>query len=99
LYGHYLAAMDRLEVALPIFRRACELDPFNSNDARALAKCHNWLREHDQAITEATRALRLDPNHPFAHMELAAAYVHNPTPKKAIDHLRSVLERGQHSPH
>jgi serine/threonine-protein kinase len=98
LYGHYLAAVDRLDLALPLFRRACELDPFNSNDARALAKCHNWLHDHDKAIKEATRALRLDPNHPFAHMELAEAYVLNRMPEKAIDHLRDALKRGQQTP-
>jgi TolB-like protein/Tfp pilus assembly protein PilF len=98
LYGHYLAAMDHLRDALPLFRRACDLNPLNSNDWRALAMCHNWLHEHDKAITEATRALELDPNHPFAHMELAKAYVHNGTPEKAIDHLLDALNRGQQSP-
>ena len=54
----------------------------------------NWLHEHDKAITEATRALELDPNHPLAHAELAEAYVHKGVPQKAIDHLQPVLERG-----
>jgi tetratricopeptide (TPR) repeat protein len=98
LYGYYLAAMDQLRDALPLFRRACELDPLNTNDSRALARCYNWLRQRDEAITEATRALQLDPNHPLAHMELAEAYVHNRMPQKAIEQLRPVLERGQENP-
>src|SRR5262249_54517622 len=52
LYASYLAAMDRLSEAFRLFRRAANLDPLNTNDSRALARCHNWLREHDQAITE-----------------------------------------------
>ena len=40
LYGHYLGAMDQLRDALPLFRRACDLNPLNSNDWRALARCH-----------------------------------------------------------
>jgi tetratricopeptide (TPR) repeat protein len=98
LYGYYLAAMNQLSEALPLFRRACELDPLNTNDSRALARCHNWLRDHDQAITEATRAVRLDPNHPLAHMQLAEAYVNNGTPEKAIDHLQRAIDGGQQSP-
>jgi TolB-like protein/Tfp pilus assembly protein PilF len=98
LYGSYWAAMDRLDVALPLFRRAANLDPLNSNDSRALARCLNWLHEHDEAIKEATRALQLDPNHPLAHMQLAEAYVHKGVPQKAIDHLRDALNRGQQSP-
>jgi tetratricopeptide (TPR) repeat protein len=98
LYGYYLAAKDKLSDALPLFRRACELNPLNTNDWRALARCHTWLRDHDQAITEATRALRLDPDHPLAHMELAEAYVHNRMTPKAIEHLQRAIDRGQQSP-
>src|SRR5262249_17976951 len=98
LYGYYLAAMDQLTDALPLFRRACELDPFNTNDARALARCYNWLRRHKEAIDEASRALQLDPNHPLAHMQLAEAYVHKGRPEKAIDHLQRAIDRGQQSP-
>src|SRR5262249_53240206 len=89
---------DQLTDALLLYRRAVELDPLNANDSRALARCLNWLRQHEEAITEARRALRLDPNHPLAHMQLAEAYVQDGTPEKAIDHLRDALNRGQQSP-
>jgi serine/threonine-protein kinase len=98
VYGNYLAARDRLSEALPLFRRTANLDPLNANHSRSLARCLYWLRHYDQAISETTRALELDPNHPLAHAELAGAYVHNDQPQKAIDHLRPVLERGLESP-
>jgi tetratricopeptide (TPR) repeat protein len=98
LYGHYLAAMDQLSEALRLFRRAKNLDPFNSNDSRALARCLHWMRRHKEAIDEVTRALQLDPNHPLAHMQLAEAYVHNGKPDTAIDHLLRAIDRGQQSP-
>src|SRR5713226_7673786 len=60
--------------------------------------CHNWMRQHDQAIAEAQKALALDPNFPLAYAELGLAYVEKGMPKEAIAKLHKAPKGGQEQP-
>src|SRR5205807_252955 len=70
IYGFYLAAVDRLPEALASIRRGQELDPLAPGRRHELAMCYNWMRQYDQAIAEAQKGLKLDPNFPLAYPEL-----------------------------
>jgi serine/threonine-protein kinase len=62
LYGFCLAARGRLTEAIAKLRHGQELDPLAAPRRFELAMCYNWMRDYDQAIVEARKALSLDPN-------------------------------------
>ena len=74
IYGFYLAAMGRLPEALASVQRGQELDPLAAPRRHEVSMCYNWMRQPDQAITEAKRALELDPNFVLSFAELGRAY-------------------------
>jgi serine/threonine-protein kinase len=94
----YLGAMNRPAEALAVARRAQEFAPLTPNGWVHIARCHDWLRQHEQAIADARRALELDPNFPLAYNELGKAYVHMGMAEKAIAELQQAVDRGQQDP-
>jgi serine/threonine-protein kinase len=73
MYGFYLSAMGRPGDALVYIRRAQEANPLAAQRRSELAMCYNWMRQYDQAVVEARKALELDPNFPVAYAELGTA--------------------------
>ena len=60
--------------------------------------CYNWMRQYDQAVVEARKALELDPNFPVAYAELGTALVQLGMSEEAIAAMQTALERGQQHP-
>ena len=59
---------------------------------------YNWLRQGDQAISQAERAIDLDPGFPLAYAELGIALVQKGMHDLAIDRLTKALSQGQRYP-
>jgi tetratricopeptide (TPR) repeat protein len=66
-------AVGRYDEALATGLRAVELNPADAASLVNLAIIHDDRREFDQAIRRSEEALRLDPNLPAAHFELATS--------------------------
>jgi eukaryotic-like serine/threonine-protein kinase len=98
LYGFWLAAVGRLPEALDTLRRGQELDPLRAAHRNEVAMAYNWLRQYDQAIAEAQKALELDLTFPLAYAELGIAYVQQGRIDEAIARLGRALDLGQKHP-
>lgn len=64
---------NQLEKALPFLREAVRQEPLNADAHAWLAETLRRLRQHDEAVEEATQALVIDPCHSFAHTILGDA--------------------------
>jgi tetratricopeptide (TPR) repeat protein len=93
-YGFYLAAMGRPGDALAYIRRAQDANP-SAQRRSELAMCYNWMRQYDQAVVEARKALELDPNFPVAYAELGTALVQLGRYEEAVAEMQKALDRGQ----
>ena len=98
MYGFWLAAHGRLPEALAALRRGQELDPRAAPRVNELAMCHNWMEQYDRAITEAKKAIDLDPNFPLAYAQLGTALVQKGMHEEAIAEMQKALDRGQQHP-
>jgi Tfp pilus assembly protein PilF len=98
MYGFYLAAMGRPGDALATIHDGTALDPLAAPRRNELAMAYNWVRQYDQAIAEAERALELNPNFPIAHAELAVSLVQKGMPEQAIPRLQAAIDAGQRHP-
>jgi Tfp pilus assembly protein PilF len=65
-YAHYLVTVGRGAEAWAHSALALELDPFNALFHTLAAVVRYCERKLDEAVTRATRALELQPNHPAA---------------------------------
>ena len=57
-----------------------------------------WMREYDQAIAEAQKALELNPSYGSAYRELGMAYAQKGMHEKAVHALRKGLEFTERHP-
>src|SRR5262249_19614467 len=97
-YRFYLAAIGRPGDALVYIRRAQEANALAAQRRSELAMCYNWMRQYDQAVVEARKALELDPNFHIAYAELGTALVQLGMSEEAIAEMQNALERGQQHP-
>jgi tetratricopeptide (TPR) repeat protein len=90
-YALDLAAMGRMDEALPMIQRAAELDPLsliiNLNVARVLY----FARQYDQAIAQSLKTLDMYPDFPLALRRLGQAYTQKKSYPQAIDAFRRGL--------
>jgi TolB-like protein/Tfp pilus assembly protein PilF len=96
IYGFWLVAHGRLPEAFANIRHGQELDPLAAPRSNELATCHNWMRQYDQAITEARKALALDPNLARAYGELGLAFTQKsagPNQKPFYDEALAALQK------
>ncbi len=98
VYGFYLAATGRPADALPVIRQVQELNPLAAPHTNEVAMAYNWLRQYDQAIAEAQKALELDPDFQLAYDELGRAYVQKGMAAEAILALQAAINRGHGHP-
>src|SRR5262249_42407015 len=98
VYGFYLAATGPPAEALPVIRQVQGLNPLAAPHTNEVAMAYNWLRQYDQAIVEAQKALELDPDFQLAYDELGRAYVQKGMVEKAIAALQTALNSGHGHP-
>ena len=73
-YAHYLMVMNRPGEWVVESRRAVELNPFDADLAACLAWHNLYAHQYDQARDQALKALQLQPDSWWGHMNLGFAY-------------------------
>ena len=71
MYAHYLMAMDRGDESVAESKRAVELNPFDDYLTACLGWHKLYARQYDQARDQALKALKMEPDHFWAHTVLA----------------------------
>ena len=56
------------------------------------------FHEHEKAISEAERAIALDPNDPSNHVQMAYALIFAGRPKEAVDFIKRAMRLDPHYP-
>jgi adenylate cyclase len=57
-----------------------------------------FRREHEEAITQAERAITLDPNDPSGHEIMARALIYAGRPEEALDSIKRAMQLDPHHP-
>jgi tetratricopeptide (TPR) repeat protein len=78
------ATLNRFEDALPLSRRAVELDPLLPSAHYILAFNAWWAGRLDEADAAARKGLELDPQFPWLHMLLSRVYLAKSRPQEAL---------------
>ncbi|MCH2136319.1 MAG: tetratricopeptide repeat protein [Phycisphaerales bacterium] len=83
---------DDPEAALPLARRAIELDSRQPNFLDTMVEVQSRLGNHDAAMTARLSRLRIQPNNPHLLKEIAVAYLEqHDDPAKARPYAERVL--------
>jgi tetratricopeptide (TPR) repeat protein len=78
--------------AIPLFTRAIELEPEESDHHSCLAECHRKLRNWPAALKAADKALELDAENTDALFERACALAQLKRPMEAVAALRKAFD-------
>jgi eukaryotic-like serine/threonine-protein kinase len=78
------ATLNRFEEALPLSRRAVELDPLRASALQALAFNAWWAGRLDEAEAAVRKGLELDPQFPWLHTLLSRVYLARSRPQEAL---------------
>ena len=73
-YGFYLAAMGRIDQAIPEMELARGLAPLDLQLNSDVAEVYNFAGRFDQAIEQARKTVEMDQNYWFSHLILGLAY-------------------------
>jgi TolB-like protein/cytochrome c-type biogenesis protein CcmH/NrfG/rhodanese-related sulfurtransferase len=65
---------------------------------RVLSHRLSWKGEHEQAISSARTAIKLNPNDPVGHEALAIALIYAGEPQKAIELIEQAIRLDPHYP-
>jgi eukaryotic-like serine/threonine-protein kinase len=91
-YGSFLTALGRFDEALPIWRRAQELDPLAPVIRGGTGWSLFFARRYEEAIRESERALELDPTFPIALGVIGLACGRLSRHERAIESLQKAIE-------
>ena len=84
-----LAAMlGRFDKALPLNRRAVDLDPLNVDSWASLAETQFFMGYLDEAAADSKKALELSPDASQSHMLLSQIYVMRGRPQDALPEIQ-----------
>jgi DNA-binding winged helix-turn-helix (wHTH) protein/Flp pilus assembly protein TadD len=72
-YGMLLAARGRFEEALPLIRRAADLDPLSPTVATAVGRVLHFARRYPEAAHQCRSVTETEPGFPGAHLDLGMA--------------------------
>ena len=92
-YGEYWLFLDPAK-AVPILKRAQQLDPLSFFPTWFLSYTFMFLRQPDEAVMEAQKMIELDPNNPIAHGTLARVYAGQQNHRNALAELNKAKELG-----
>ncbi len=84
------ALLGRFDEALPLNRRAVDLDPLNANSWESLGETEFFIGQLDQAAADFKKALELNPAVGAAHMVLSQMYVMQGRPQDALPEIELV---------
>ena len=91
-YSHYLAIMGRVDEAMSQIDRAVSLDPYNVMIHSFRVFDLVYARRYDEAITEARKALAMQPGHPLALCGLFNAQVGKGMDQEAMSTIKEYLK-------
>jgi TolB-like protein/DNA-binding SARP family transcriptional activator len=83
-YGHYLACRGQMDAAISQMQRAVELDPLSPVLKTAEGTVLYYARRYEDAISILNRSLEVDPTLWVTRAQLAAVYLRQGLPGKAI---------------
>lgn len=89
--GECCVGMSRWDEAARWYEQALQIDPINPVAQMGLARARLGQREHQQALTEATKAVSLAYHNPMTHYLLARALRRLGRYTEAIESLRMAL--------
>lgn len=78
------ATLNHFEQALPLSRRAAELDPLRASTHHALAYNAWWAGQLDEAEAAVRKGLEVDPQFPWLHSVLSRIYLARSRPQEAL---------------
>jgi tetratricopeptide (TPR) repeat protein len=90
--GYLRLRAGKASAALPLFQRAIELEPKESEHHTLLAECHRKLHNWPAALKAADKALELEAENTDALFERACALAQLKRPVEALGVLRTALE-------
>jgi tetratricopeptide (TPR) repeat protein len=93
LRARALLGVGRHEDALPLFRRAIELEPGNASRFEMFGWALSRLRRYDAALVAYEEARRLAPGRSDPHLEMAYLLDHLNRPSEAADTYQRGLDR------
>jgi adenylate cyclase len=74
--GRYLRNADRLEEAIPFFKKGLRLDPYAMAPLFYNLGCAYWIMgQYEEAISICKKGLKRNPDDMFTHMVLAVSYI------------------------
>src|SRR5579862_7912973 len=82
--------LGRFDLALPLNRRAVDLDPLNANSWEQLAETEISMGRLDEAVADCKKALELNPDVVAAHKNLSEIYVIEGRPQDALPEIKLV---------
>ena len=91
LFGVYKNRREALEQAAKIGEMAITLDDSNALTHARLSPIYLYLKEYDRAISEAEKAVSLDPNSADAYLVLGSALQYADRPQEGIPFLKKSL--------
>lgn len=97
-YAHELVALGRLDEAYAESRAALDLDPGDIMTNEEMAWYHLYARQYAAAITQATKAVGIDPDRTRAHHVLGLAYLYTGAYDKACSEFSTNVTLSHGSP-
>jgi TolB-like protein/Tfp pilus assembly protein PilF len=90
--GRYLMNADRLEEAIPFFKKGLRLDPYAIAPYYYNFGCAYWmLEQYEEAISICKKGLKRHPDDMFTHMVLAVSYIETGNVEEARKSAAEVL--------
>jgi tetratricopeptide (TPR) repeat protein len=84
------AMLARFDEALPLNRRAVDLDPLNAGSWEALAVNELYMGQLDQAAADSKKALEVNPDYWFSPINLSRIYLLQGRPQDALREIERV---------
>jgi serine/threonine protein kinase/Tfp pilus assembly protein PilF len=88
----FLTGLGRFDEALPVWRRAQELDPLSLVIRAATGWCLCFARRYEEAIRESEKTLEMDPTFAVALGVIGLACVETSRHARAIEALQKAVE-------
>ncbi len=96
-YGALLRDMGRFDEALAEFERARELNPFSLAINTSIAYLYYFARQYDEALSQCTKALEIDPNFHWAHDVAGLAYLQKGAFEESLRSFKQAVALSQTS--
>ena len=97
-YSWSAAPEESLEAAIAFARRAKELDRLDARGFAELGYAKLYKRQHDEAISEYSQAISLNPNDSDIIAEYADALVYAGRPEKSVELLEKAMTLNPYYP-